>query len=318
MTARIVGASSHATVTALGEPLRDWEPLAELAAENDEVIGAAPYGEGQAMLVHAGRSTGALIRGVLPEVEVAVSELGEKLEGVASLEEALAPGEFGVLLGADLAAFLGAVRGDRIMLITPEASVTPLGFTPRVKRFLVTGAQRQVSQSLRRGPCGKGWMMTGLSLSPDGLFLRYRREICRERRNRSGRRSRLRAPRSRSKSRATSRWASSFTRGSGGGVRSDVARARGPDISRRAGPRFEPCPFRDGRPRRRALATRDHGAGTTTGDRVVASAGVVGAICRDAASLPVRGDLAGRVGQHRCVTDMASVHRLSRTSGIRR
>ena len=142
MTARIVGASSHATVTALGEPLTDWEPLAELAAENDEVIGAAPYGEGQAMLVHAGRSTGALIRGVLPDVEGAVSELGENLEDVDSLDAALAPGEFGVLLGADLAAFLGAVRGDRIMLITPEASVTPLGFTPRVKRFLVTGVFR--------------------------------------------------------------------------------------------------------------------------------------------------------------------------------
>ena len=142
MTARIVGASSHATVTALGEPLSDWEPLAELAAENDEVIGAAPYGEGQAMLVHAGRSTGALIRGVLPDVEGAVSELGENLEGAESLDAALVPGEFGILLGADLAAFLGAVRGDRIMLITPEASVTPLGFTPRVKRFLVTGVFR--------------------------------------------------------------------------------------------------------------------------------------------------------------------------------
>ena len=99
-------------------------------------MGAAPYGEGQAMLVHAGRSTGALIRGVLPEVEGEVSELGEKLEGVDSLGAALAPGEFGVLIGADLAAHLGAVRGDRVMLITPEASVTPLGFTPRVKRFL--------------------------------------------------------------------------------------------------------------------------------------------------------------------------------------
>ena len=142
MTTRIVGASSHATVTAPGEPLREWEPLAARAAENPEVIGAAPYVEGQAMLAHAGRSTGALVRGVLPDAEGAVSELGERLERAPALDEALLPGEFGMLLGADLAAFLGAVPGDRVMLITPEASVTPLGFTPRVKRFLVTGVFR--------------------------------------------------------------------------------------------------------------------------------------------------------------------------------
>jgi len=142
MTERIVGASSHATVTALGEPLADWEPVAALAGENPEVTGAAPYVEGQAMLVYGQRSTGALIRGVLPETEGAVSELGERLERGGRLEEALLPGEFGVLLGADLAAHLGAVSGDRVMLITPEASVTPLGFAPRVKRFVVTGVFR--------------------------------------------------------------------------------------------------------------------------------------------------------------------------------
>jgi len=142
MTERIVGASSHATVTALGEPLTDWEPLAAVAGDNPEVIGSAPYVEGQAMLVQGGRSSGALIRGVLPANEGEVSEIDAKLERGPPLGEALVPGGFGVVLGADLAAHLGAVVGDKVMLITPEASVTPLGFAPRVKRFLVTGVFR--------------------------------------------------------------------------------------------------------------------------------------------------------------------------------
>jgi len=142
MTERIVGASSHATVTGLGDSMRDWEPVAERAAENDEVIGAAPYVEGQAMLVNAGRSTGVLVRGVLPATEGRVSELNERLESGGPLDDSLIAGQFGVLLGADLAAHLGAITGDKVMLITPEASVTPLGFAPRVKRFVVTGVFR--------------------------------------------------------------------------------------------------------------------------------------------------------------------------------
>ena len=142
MRERIIGASSHATVTGLGEPVQDWRKLADLAIENPEVIGAAPYVEGQVMLVHAGRSTGALIRGILPEEESQVSDLADTIEQAESLDVALQPGEFGILLGADLASFLGAIAGDRVMVITPEASVTPMGFVPRIKRFTVTGIFR--------------------------------------------------------------------------------------------------------------------------------------------------------------------------------
>jgi len=142
MRQRIIGASSHATVSGLGEPIEEWEPVASIASAHPEVTGAAPYVEGQVMLVHAGRSTGALVRGILPNQEPNVSDLHTKLEQVDTLDEALSAGEFGVLLGADLAAYLGAIAGDKIMVITPEASVTPVGFVPRIKRFTVTGVFR--------------------------------------------------------------------------------------------------------------------------------------------------------------------------------
>ncbi len=142
MRERIVGASSHATVTAFGDPLTEWQEIVDITSKHPEVLGAAPYVEGQVMFVVDGRSTGALIRGIEPDQEGAVSELGEKLEFTESLSEALKPGEFGVVLGADLAAHLGALPGDKVMVITPEASVTPVGFVPRLKRFTVTGLFR--------------------------------------------------------------------------------------------------------------------------------------------------------------------------------
>jgi len=142
MRHRIVGASSHATVSGYNEPIADWQAVASVVDEHPEVIGSAPYVEGQVMLVHAGRSTGSLIRGVEPDSEAAVSELEDSLEFTDSLSSSLQAGEFGLLLGADLASFLGAIPGDKVMVITPEATVTPMGFVPRVKRFTVTGIFR--------------------------------------------------------------------------------------------------------------------------------------------------------------------------------
>jgi len=135
----IVGSSSHATITAFGEPIEQTESLIEIARQHPEVLGAAPYVEGQVMLVANGRSTGSLIRGVEPLLESDVSEIADKLELTDSLDTALKPGEYGIILGSDLAAYLGAVVGDKIIVITPEASVTPVGFVPRIKRFTVTG-----------------------------------------------------------------------------------------------------------------------------------------------------------------------------------
>jgi len=139
MRERIVGATSHATVTSLDDTLNDWQSIATLAKENNEVVGVAPYVEGQVMLVNSGRSTGALVRGILPATEPEVSEIATSMLDGIDVESALLPGEYGILLGRDLAAYLGVYRGDRVTVITPEASVTPMGFVPRMKRFVVTG-----------------------------------------------------------------------------------------------------------------------------------------------------------------------------------
>lgn len=193
MRERIVGASSHATVTGLGEPLEDWQSVAKIANLHPEVSGAAPYVEGQVMLVHAGRSTGALIRGILPAEESKVSELHNTLEQTESLEIALQSGEFGIVLGADLANYLGAIAGDKIMVITPEASVTPMGFVPRVKRFTVTGVFRfgmyqfdrnlaimHASDSARLLKMGDGFSGVRLKLSDTGRAPIVARELARE------------------------------------------------------------------------------------------------------------------------------------------
>jgi lipoprotein-releasing system permease protein len=81
--------------------------------------------------------SGTLIRGVLPDQESSVSDIGVKM--VAGKLESLKPGEFGIVLGKDLATRLGAWVGDKVTLVTPQTTVTPAGILPRLRRFTVVG-----------------------------------------------------------------------------------------------------------------------------------------------------------------------------------
>jgi len=134
---RILGMASHATVSALDGRLGDWRGAMATASKHEEVIGAAPFVRSEVMLSHSGRVSGALLRGVMPEHEPDVSEITTNL--VSGTLDALQPGEYGIVLGVELARYLGVWTGDRITVVTPEAGITPAGILPRLKRFTVTG-----------------------------------------------------------------------------------------------------------------------------------------------------------------------------------
>ena len=134
---RILGAASHATVTLYEEPMKDWQKLATAAVEHPEIEGAAPYVEGQVMVVKGKQVTGIVVRGVLPDREPDVSDIDRSM--VAGDFDGLSAGSFEIILGGALADYLGAEVGDKITVITPEASFTPVGVLPRMKRFTVRG-----------------------------------------------------------------------------------------------------------------------------------------------------------------------------------
>lgn len=135
---RILGMASHATVTGPGGRLENWGDLVTQVEVNSQIVGSAPYVQGQAMLVNGKQVSGALIRGILPAEEPKVSDVGEHMLAGSSLHD-LVPGEYGVVLGIGLAGALGVGVGDRIIIITPQATVTPAGIIPRLRRFRVTG-----------------------------------------------------------------------------------------------------------------------------------------------------------------------------------
>lgn len=134
---RILGMTAHATVRGDGGRLADWRNIAELTSAHPRVIGMAPFIRAEGMLSFGRQVNGALIRGILPEEEPKVSEVGDKMK-IGRLDD-LQAGKFRVILGRDLARLLGVVKGDKVTLIIPQASVTPAGLLPRMRRFEVTG-----------------------------------------------------------------------------------------------------------------------------------------------------------------------------------
>lgn len=134
---RILGMTSHAFITEADGSLSDWERLQGLIHRHPNLIDSAPFVEGQAMLSQGNRVRGTLIRGIDSQLEGRVSTIEQKM--IQGRFDALQSGEFGIVLGKDLAVAMGVMTGDRITLITPHVSPTPAGVIPRLKRLNVVG-----------------------------------------------------------------------------------------------------------------------------------------------------------------------------------
>lgn len=134
---RMLQMAAHATVSADGEPMRDWSRAVDAARRDPRVAGAAPYIERPVML-QGPREEGALLRGVDPKSEADVSVIARKMVGGARLD-ALTPGSFNIVLGRELALWLGVDVGDTVVVYAPEFQSTPLGAFAQLKRFKVVG-----------------------------------------------------------------------------------------------------------------------------------------------------------------------------------
>ncbi|SNR66110.1 lipoprotein-releasing system permease protein [Methylobacillus rhizosphaerae] len=134
---RILGVAAHLQITGPDNNLKDWKKLVMQVDGAPHVQAGAPYIMAQGMLSYGQSVQGAIIRGVLPDAEDKVAELGSHMRS-GSLTD-LQPGEFGVVLGAELAQALGVVLGDKVVLMAPQGQFTPTGVVPRIKQFKVVG-----------------------------------------------------------------------------------------------------------------------------------------------------------------------------------
>jgi lipoprotein-releasing system permease protein len=134
---RILGMVSDATLIGMDGPLEDWESIRERAIERPDVAAAAPFVDGQGMAVVGEEFAGVAVRGILPELETGVSQIGNVL--IDGKLETLEAGRFNIVIGTALADLLGVGLGDKVVLLLAQAHVTPAGIRPRARGFTVTG-----------------------------------------------------------------------------------------------------------------------------------------------------------------------------------
>ncbi|MBW8807615.1 MAG: ABC transporter permease, partial [Lysobacter sp.] len=133
---RMLQMAAHATVSAYGEPMTEWRVAVDKAMADPRVAGAAPYVDKEALL-SATRQQPAIVRGVDPVEDHKVSVLADKMvEGKLS---SLTPGSFNIVLGKELALWMGAQVGDSVVVMTADGRSTPMGAMPQLKRFTVSG-----------------------------------------------------------------------------------------------------------------------------------------------------------------------------------
>lgn len=133
---RILGMVPHAALYSK-DGLENWQELANQVKAKPGIVGVAPFVNIQGMMSHKGRVQGVMVNGIEPEWEKKVSILPDFMK--LGEFDSLSAGEYHIILGDLLARKLGVTLGEKVTLIMPEASLTPAGVMPRLKRFTVSG-----------------------------------------------------------------------------------------------------------------------------------------------------------------------------------
>ena len=135
---RMLGVLAHIEVFEPGgQAIPDLPRVLASIEGHPEVLGAAPFVGAQALIARGEDMKGTLVRGIDPALEPKVTDLAAELS--ATVLPRLVPGEFGVVLGGELARSLGVIVGDSVTLIAPSGQVTPAGVVPRIRQMNVVG-----------------------------------------------------------------------------------------------------------------------------------------------------------------------------------
>ncbi|HEY2943231.1 MAG TPA: ABC transporter permease [Vicinamibacteria bacterium] len=142
---KILGTTSHISLfRSRGEGFDDYRQVVERVRHLPHVLGAAPAVYGKGIVASAAGSDLATFKGIVPEEERTVTDIGSQVEG-GSLEALAAPSSDGlppILLGHELASKLGVGPGDIVSVTSPRGRLSPMGLLPLVSKFKVAGVVR--------------------------------------------------------------------------------------------------------------------------------------------------------------------------------
>ena len=138
---RLLSRTAHASLNAAGAPIRDWRDRIRQLERAPGLVGAAPFLDIDAMLSRQPSMSGAIVRGIDPDLENRVSSIADSMhEGKLS---DLTPDSNRIILGRLLAYQLQVGVGDQVTVMIPGNTATSGGasdaIVPRLRDFQVVG-----------------------------------------------------------------------------------------------------------------------------------------------------------------------------------
>lgn len=139
---KILGTNAHLVIIRSGAPMDNYHSIMERLSRLPGVQAATPFIYNQVMLSTGRNVSGVVLRGIEPTSDRTVTRLSAAIVqgSMDTLDPAAGSGaEPGVLIGRELARHLNLSLGDRVNVVSPTGTITPLGMMPKLKPFRVTG-----------------------------------------------------------------------------------------------------------------------------------------------------------------------------------
>lgn len=159
LQAKILGTTSHIVIQdRTKEGMADYDALVGQVQGIPHVLAATPFVLRQVLLTSRSAVQGIVLRGIDPQREVKVTELGKNITS-GSLTDLITdrvstrgetpsqpPGSTpsdavsthpGIILGKELALRLGAFVGDTVNVVSPVGPISAVGMVPKIRTFTV-------------------------------------------------------------------------------------------------------------------------------------------------------------------------------------
>jgi lipoprotein-releasing system permease protein len=132
--------SGHAHIESPTEKLYPWKDYLSEFEENDRVISATPYINGQGVIASGQKISSAMLRGLDTKISGEAEEI-ENLMIEGTLKN-LYQGSYSIILGNGLMEKLNTSVGEKVTINLSQGLSTPLGLFPRTKQLKVVGVFR--------------------------------------------------------------------------------------------------------------------------------------------------------------------------------
>jgi len=137
---KILGANSPVIVTSYSDKgITDCGELIKKVAATPHVTGVTPFTYSEVMLTSPNGVSGIILKGIKPETETRVTDVSKNMVKGSLSELSINGDRPSIIIGKELAAGLGVTVGDKVSVVSPFGTMTPLGMVPKLQEFRVKG-----------------------------------------------------------------------------------------------------------------------------------------------------------------------------------